>query len=296
MNKHDKYIQQKLSEHDTELPASVKNKIEKSLAELPEKEVSLKSAHYFRRFTAAAAVFIFVTLFLLPNVSEVYAKTMEQVPIIGDIVKVVTIKNYYSDEKHEMDVRIPKLESEDNEAFDFINAEVEESSEILVQRFYKDLEDIGDMAHSSLYLDYEVVTNTDSWFTLQLLVHEDTGSGNTYYKYYHLNKLTGDIVTLGDIVKDDTFYDTVEEEIKEQMKEEMKQNSNSVYWVENSTFGDDCVSLTPEHNFYWNENNDLVIPFDKYEVAPGSMGTPEFVVSKDFIKDLVKPEFQDILF
>ena len=81
MNKHDKYIQQKLSEHDTELPASVKNKIEKSLAELPEKEVSLKSAHYFRRFTAAAAVFIFVTLFLLPNVSEVYAKTMEQVPI-----------------------------------------------------------------------------------------------------------------------------------------------------------------------------------------------------------------------
>ena len=115
---------------------------------------------------------------------------------IGDIVKVVTIKNYYSDEKHEMDVRIPKLESEDNGAFDFINAEVEELSEILVQRFYKDLEDIGDMAHSSLYLDYEVVTNTDSWFTLQLLVHEDTGSGTLDHKYYHLNKLTGDIVAL----------------------------------------------------------------------------------------------------
>lgn len=297
MNKQDKYLREKLSENHTELPASVKNKIEKTLAELPEKEISAKPRHSFSSFAAAAAVFIFITLFLLPNVSTVYAKAIQQIPIIGDIVKVVTIKNYYySDNKHEMNVNIPKLEDENNEAFDFINAEVEELSEILVDRFYEDLENIGDMAHGSLYLDYEVVTNTDNWFTLQLLVHEAVGSGNTYYKYYHLNKLTGDIVTLGDIAKDDTFYSIVEEEIKSQMKEAMMKDNSLTYWVEGSTFGDDCVSLTPEHNFYWNENNDLVIPFDKYEVAPGSMGTPEFVINKDLIKEMIKPEIKNILF
>ncbi|MBR7132114.1 MAG: DUF3298 domain-containing protein, partial [Clostridia bacterium] len=50
-----------------------------------------------------------------------------------------------------------------------------------------------------------------------------------------------------------------------------------------------------DHNFYWNENGDLVIIFDEYEVGPGSMGTPEFVIDRDVIKDILKSEFKDII-
>jgi len=34
--------------------------------------------------------------------------------------------------------------------------------------------------------------------------------------------------------------------------------------------------------------------FDKYEVSPGYMGTPEFCVKKDIIKKYLKDEFKDM--
>ena len=47
--------------------------------------------------------------------------------------------------------------------------------------------------------------------------------------------------------------------------------------------------------FYFNKENDLVIPFDKYEVAPGYMGTSEFVVDKDLIMKFLHPQMKKIL-
>lgn len=290
MNNFDEYIKHKLSEDDTELPNSVKSKIEETLAKLPEKETPIKQIRTFNRIAAAAACFIFVTLFLLPNMSAAYAQDLEQIPVIGDIVRVITIRNYfYSDAKHEMNINIPKIENENSELFVPINADVKELSEALVQQFYDDLEYIGDEGHSSIYVDYETITNTDTWFTLKLLVHEAAGSGNTYYKYYHLNKITGKTVNLGDIAAGADFYNIVEQEIITQMTDAMEKDSKLIYWTEANDFGDDFVSLTPEHNFYWNEDYNLVIPFDKYEVAPGYMGTPEFVIDRELIKDAMKP-------
>ena len=156
MNNFDEYIKHKLSEDDTELPNSVKSKIEETLAKLPEKETPIKQIRTFNRIAAAAACFIFVTLFLLPNMSAAYAQDLEQIPVIGDIVRVITIRNYfYSDAKHEMNINIPKIENENSELFLPINADVKELSEALVQQFYDDLEYIGDEGHSSIYVDYE---------------------------------------------------------------------------------------------------------------------------------------------
>ncbi len=42
-------------------------------------------------------------------------------------------------------------------------------------------------------------------------------------------------------------------------------------------------------------DGNLVIPFDKYEISPGYMGTPEFVIDKKIIKDTLKDEFKAIL-
>ena len=138
------------------------------------------------------------------------------------------------------------------------------------------------------------MTNTEKWFTLKIRVHEAAGSSNTYFKYYNINKLSGKIVKLGDLAADDSFYDILEKEIKRQMRLETELDSNKVFWFGESIIGEDFVSLDSKHNFYLTENGDMVIALDKYEVAPGSMGTPEFTISKDIIKEIIKPEFNDI--
>ena len=295
MNNFDKYIKSKAAKEQTDIPDSVKNRIEQTLADLPEKKTVIKQIRILPRIAASEACFIFIILFLLPNVSVTYAQALEPIPVIGDIVRVVTIRNFfYSDDKHEMDIDVPKIEG-DNDAAENINQDINQLTETLVEQFYEDVELIGEEGHSSIYLDYETVTNTDTWFTLKIRVHEAAGSSNTYYRFYHIDKRTNEIVKLGDLARDNSFYDVLVKEIKRQMKLQMENDSSVVYWLDDSIIGKDYVSLTENHNFYWNDNGDLVIIFDKYEVCPGAMGTPEFVIDKGVFRDILKSEFIDVI-
>lgn len=294
MNKLDKWIKNKAAQEQTDIPDSVKNQIEAALAGLPEERTKIKRSRALPRFAAAAACFIFITLFLLPNVSVTYARALEQIPVVGDIIRVFTIRNYfYSDDKHEMDIDVPRLD-DDSEAADYINKDVSELTTALVNEFYKDLEITGNSGYGSIHVDYETVTNTERWFTLKLFVSETAASSNNYFKFYHIDKKMGRIVELGDLFNTDNFSDVITDEIKRQMRERMEQDENAVYWLEDSEIGEKFVSISKDQNFYWNENGDLVIVFDKYKVAPGSMGTPEFVISKDVIRRILKEEFADI--
>ena len=296
MNDFDKYIKSKAAQEQTETPDSVKNRIEQTLADLPEKIPVIKQIHILPRIAAAAVCFIFITLFLLPNVSIAYAQALEQIPVIGDIVKVVTIRNYfYADDKHEMGIDVPQIEGEDSEAVDYINKDVSELTTALVNQFYKDLEITGNNGYGSIHVDYEATTNTDRWFTLKLSVSETEASSNTYFKFYHIDKKQGKIVELVDLFNTDKFSDILVAEIKMQMQEQMANDENTSYWINNSGIGEEFATVSADHNFYWNENGDLVIIFDEYEVGPGSMGTPEFVIDRDVIKDILKSEFKDII-
>ena len=295
MNNFDKYLKKRLSEEQIEIPNFVKNQIETTLQALPESQTVKHPLFNRPLFALTISCFIFVTIFLIPNMSFAYAKALEKIPFIGDIVKVITIRNYYySDENHEMDIKVPKIETENDKVFEPINNEIQELTDTLLEQFNKDLEQIGNDGHSSIYTDYNVVMNTNTWFTLKIQIFQAAGSGNTTYKYYHLDKMTGKIIKLDDIVASKDFYKVVKQEIDKQMLEEMKQDNDKIYWVQDDTFGD-TVNIDSQHNFYWDEDGNLVIPFDEYEVAPGYMGTPEFTVNKDIINKYIKDEFKDIV-
>ena len=296
MNDFDKYIKSEVAKEQTDIPDSVKNRIEQTLVDLPEKKPVKKQIRILPRIAASAACFVFIILFLLPNVSVTYAQALEQLPVIGDLVRVVTIRNYYYDDNHwKMDINIPQIESEDSKSVDYINKDVSELTTALINRFYEDLEINGNKGYGSLNVDYEVVTNTDSWFTLKLTVCQTAASSNTYFKFYHIDKNQGKIVELGDLFNTDKFSDSLVAEIKKQMQEQMANDENSSYWINTSGIGEEFATVSADHNFYWNENGDLVIIFDKYEVGPGSMGTPEFVIDKGVIRDLLKSEFKDVI-
>ena len=296
MNDFDKYIKSEVAKEQTDIPDSVKNRIEQTLVDLPEKKPVKKQIRILPRIAASAACFVFIILFLLPNVSVTYAQALEQLPVIGDLVRVVTIRNYYYDDNHwKMDINIPQIESEDSKSVDYINKDVSELTTALINRFYEDLEINGNKGYGSLNVDYEVVTNTDSWFTLKLTVCQTAASSNTYFKFYHIDKNQGKIVELGDLFNTDKFSDSLVAEIKKQMQEQMANDENISYWINTSGIGEEFASVSADHNFYWNENGDLVIIFDKYEVGPGSMGTPEFVIDKGVIRDILKSELKDVI-
>lgn len=284
----DQEIREALQGEQTAVPESVHQRTEMLLDSLPEKETKprlriLPAAT--RRFISTAACILFVMLVVLPNLSVTYAHAMENIPIIGDLVEIFTIRNYfYSDGRHELDAEVPEVNDPNNEQVsDLINKDVNELTSAVIQKFYDDLEISHDTGYGSIYIDYETVTNTDEWFTLKLTVSEVQASSNTYFKFYHIDRTSGTYVTFGDLIDSEDFG-AIEQIIRAQMEAEMAADPDVVYWTEDTELGQSITALSTDQNFYFDDAGNLVIVYNKYEVSPGSMGCPEIVISKEKIE------------
>lgn len=292
MNPFDKMLFQMAKQEKIPVPEQTSQKIEDVLSQLPQRKVVRFSP--LRRIAAVAASLVFVFLFLLPNVSVTYAETLEQVPILGELIRVVTIRNYvYSDDYHDMSIDVPNIEDATmGSAAEEINKDVDALTQQLMDQFYADAESIGEDGHTAVYADYEIVTNTDQWFTLKLSVHLASGSGSAYFVYYNVDRSQDQIVQLGDLFTDDSYAEVLRQDILAQMKQRMEEDPSLVYWTEDSNMGQDFIDLQPEHNYYFDDAGNLVIPFDEYEVAPGYMGCPEFTIQRSVFESLLNDAYR----
>lgn len=292
MNNFDSNLKKFAKEEDFKVPESVSKVVDDTLASLPDNS-NCRRRRVVKQILSAAACLLLVFLVVLPNCSPAYAQALENIPVIRSIIEVVTIRNYtYSDDNYTLDIDVPHVTGQNSDAENYINKDIDEMTKLLSDRFYRELEADEGKGHGSVHVDYEVVTNTDKWFTLRLRVCEAYGSGNTYYKYYHIDKIKGCIVDLSDLAVDDSFYSKLKAEVQRQMKVEMSEDKNIEYWLEDDPFGVFYLKPGENSNFYWNDDGDLVIVFNKYDAAPGFMGTPEFTVKKSVLGDSLVPEYR----
>lgn len=249
-------------------------------------------------WAAAAAALVLV---VVPNVSANAAYAMEQIPILGNVIKVVTIRNYqFENENYSADIQRVQLEqgngaenagmegAETENSIQTINESIEEMTDRLIARFEEQKELEG--GHGSIDTTHEVITDTDTWFTLRINVTETAASGYQYQYYYHIDKTTGEIASLKDLFQEGADYITpISENIKEQMRKEMQADESKIYWIDSE---DEIVeqfeAIKEEQNFYLNEDGQIVICFDEYEVAPGYMGLVEFVVDEEAVAGIRK--------
>lgn len=263
MNRFDNEIRNSISKEDIPMPENFTAAVDETLNNLPVR-FSTKRRSFLPRLASAAAALVFVFFMALPNVSPAYAKVMSEVPVIGALVEVFTLRSYSeAGETYELEASVPVVQDPANaEAADLLNQDVQQLTETVIRQFHADLGE----GYQGAYVDYETVTNTDAWFTLKLTVNQVEASGSTILRYYHIDRTTGTYVTLGDLLTAEGFA-AVEAELRAQMATD-----------ENYTPEDTDALLTADQSFYFAENGDLVIVYDEYEIAPGFMGNPEFTI------------------
>ena len=107
-------------------------------------------------------------------------------------------------------------------------------------------------------------------------------------KFYHIDKESGRVITLKDMFKENADYiKVISDNIKKQMKEQMKADESITYFLEDEETKEwNFNAIKENQNFYFNEKEEMVIEFDKYEVAPGYMGIVEFTIPTEEIVDL----------
>lgn len=255
--------------------------------------------------SVAAAVCV---LMILPNSSLAVANAMGNLPVVGKLFRVITFRDYEVEgDNYYADVKVPKIETEESEtttetnalqdvgtkadtsAQSHVNKSVEEYIDELVEKFNREISE-NEEARQGLDVSYDVLTNTDRWFTLRINVLETAASGYEYSRIYHINKESDQVADLNDLFAEGSDYvDVISNYIKDEMRRRMQESEDVSYFIDSEpAFADDDFQRIRENqNFYFNSDGQLVIVFDEYEVAPGYMGAVEFAIPDEVISDII---------
>lgn len=276
------------------VPENMEEKLNKTLQ-------NVGKAHRFRIPAIAAAAML--TLVLLPNTGAGIAYAMGNIPVVGKLFQAVTFRDYqYEDDRFHADVEIPQITAKDmgteqettegsgelEETIEKINFDIKETTGELIAEFKASAE-LGE-SYNDLEIHHETVTDSEQYFALKLFIYRGAGSGTQSYKIYTIDKASGKQIQLGDIFREGCDYNTrISENIREQMRAAMAEDTGKAYWVDREDMpGLNWQGLAEDQNFYFDADQNLVIVFDEYVVAPGYMGAQEFTVEKEVYEDLLK--------
>lgn len=250
------------------------------------------------KFAATAAAFAGVFI-ALPNISAPIAHAMEKIPVVGQLVEVVTFRDYkYETDRNMADIEVPEIKVDGttadsetqeklNKAAEEINEEIQKITDRIVAEFEDGLEFEG--GYQDVVVKSEVVSTTADYFTLKLNCYQGAGSGYEWNYYYTIDLKTGERMALKDIFQENADYITpISENIKEQMKAQMEADENNYYWLDNEIEEWNFKAITEDVSFYLNEDDHVVICFDEGEVAPMYMGTVEFEIPAEILSGIRK--------
>lgn len=252
------------------VPETAKQSVEKGIAKARAERGKNFFMDNMKKIGMTAAVVV-VAFGVVVNVSPVVANAMVGLPVIGRIANVMTFGRY-TNEKNNMiaDLDIPKVEG--NVA---ANAEMENYIKDLIAQYEAELEKTKGEGHYAMQSSYEVVTDTKEYLSIRINTEIIEASGAQYVKIFTINKATGETVTLKEYVNDDAKLQTIGDDIQKQMETQMQENETESYFIGEDGFH----GLDGTESFYINEAGELVIVFDEYAVAPGSMGSVKFTIA-----------------
>lgn len=266
------------------------------VAKMADKKDKIKRIRTRAALTAAAFVGFFL---LLPNTSPVIAHAMEQIPVLGKLIEVVTFRDYeYESDRNHADIEVPEIKVElglpedqtlENleRTTDEINREIKKITDSLIEEFETYLEE--EEGYQDILVKSEILTATADYFTLKLLCYQGAGSGYQWNYYYTIDLNTGKRLQLKDVFAEGADYITpISEAIKEQMQAQMDADENVYYWLDDEIEEWNFKSVTDETSFYINENGNVVIGFNEGDVAPMYMGAVEFEIPGDVLNDIRK--------
>ncbi len=301
-----------------EKPRMSKEQVEDMKKRIEEAKMeNRRSQKYVGRGIAAAAAVVIAAFVILPNTSASVAHAMENIPILGKLVEVVTFRDYqYEDERNHADIEIPELvpqtfqqdevvSQETGEALikeegnteavqenlkkttEEINAEIQKITSQIMEEFEENLQ--YEWGYQDVMVKSEVISTTQDYFTLKLICYQGAGSGAEWDYFYTIDLNTGERLQLKDLFKEGADYITpISENIKTQMREQMAADDMKYYWLEDEIEEWNFKQITDETSFYLNEAGNIVISFNEGDVAPMYMGCVEFVIPNEVVTDICK--------
>jgi hypothetical protein len=237
-------------------------------------------------------LFLSVLLLTLSAFSTAAAQDTSEIKVLESESYKITIGNY------EAEILIPEMSGlADSAEMTEINQSFSDHGAELMANFVSEAKAIRkeypvDGPHYAMQYKFEVLYDNAERLVFRKFEFSAAGSSNYSAQYFTIDKAGKKLVTLADHYSQHPDYMTaIRQEIESSMRA-YNQSNEMKYWIDEAPGATDPkVSLDQvfskiEENrqYYLNQDGDVVITFNKYDVAPGAMGTPEFVIPADLFK------------
>lgn len=255
-------------------------------------------------YSVAGAVAAAMLLFVVSvNVNTAFAATLSNVPILKDIITVITGTDYSkSNDNVNVDVKIPEIKVDPSLAGDTgavtaeeVNKQINSAVAEYVARQEKEVEeykqaflatggtiDEWNARNIDIKADYDIKYQDNRYLSLYIYMYMSAFAFSQENEYYNYDFTTGREITLKDILGDD-YINIANNSIISQIEKQIAEDPNKIYWGYNSNDAmgvDKFTTITDDTSFYLNSEGKPVVCFAKYEIAPGYMGACEFVIDK----------------
>ena len=259
---------------------------ENKLRKKNELKIWLKSA------TAALAT-TFTLFVVILNTNESFAKAMEDLPVIGSIAEVFTVREYK--EENEIDLieaKIPAIKNTGNSDLENrINYEISyKINEVLdeakqrAEEYKKAVLETGgtmdDYIPTQINVNYEITYQDDKLVSFVITKSESSASAYQEQYFYNIDIENGKELNLRDVLGEN-YKKMISNEINKQITERMKKDENNLYFAADE--GGFSEIEDEYQDFYINENKKVTVVFQKYEIAPGYMGIQNFEIPNDIL-------------
>lgn len=268
------------------VPNELNYVVNKAILDKKKKE---KSVLIYVKYAVTTVACTFLTFIFMLNVNSSFATNISEIPIIGDMAKVFKIKEVNEEDKTKLiNAKIPALENTGNTELEKrINYEIMlKMNEILEEAEkraaeYKEavIETGGneyDYQPINIQIDYKVGYSNDKVVSFMISKSETLANAYTEIYFYNVDIETGKKLNLRDVLGNE-YKQIVDTTIYKEIEERSKNPDNIYFTADEGGF----EGIENEYqDFYINSDGKVVIVFEKYKIAPGYMGTQEFVIDK----------------
>ena len=239
----------------------------------------------FRRGLAVAAAMLVMGV----NISPAFARMLEKVPVLGQAVQVVTVRNWFSQQgNRQITVDQPGLSGDGASWAVNINEEIQQTVDRYLEEANQRLEEYKqavlatggseeefDSRHFQVSVDYEIQYQSDQYLSYVLYGRESWTGAGQITRFYNLDLTTGEVLTLEQLLGEN-WKELAEQAVRQQMAQ--RDPEGNLYFPPEMGAS---PQVTEETSFYLNENGDVVLYFEPYTIAPGGYGPQTFAVERE---------------
>lgn len=266
-------------------PSSYGLMVERSIGgRIPERKKTHQNQWVKTAMASAAAVFVMCVIVL--NTSSVFASAVYEIPVIGDIARVFTFREYQlSSEAYEIQVEMPSIRNTgDTDLEKRVNEQIQDKIDQIVEEAkLRGKQVIEDQLASGgkealipfhILITYEVKSSNENTLSFVINDTESSVTAYTFQNFYNIDLNTHKDIALADKLGK-AYSEIIVDSIQKQIAKRVEEHPDWSYYP----MADEVLKeMVKSMKFYINDSSNVVISFDKGEIAPPPMGIQDFEI------------------